>query len=116
MADSSSSVTVVDSVSTTNDIVNSIQTITSQGAGKAYQSVAHASSISIQDGIDYLRNVSTIATAGIGVATAKLVATQDPQYADIITKLQSAVKDAADITKTIGMNAGNILTNFPSGK
>jgi hypothetical protein len=116
MAENPSNETIIDAVTTTNDIVNSLQTITAQGAGKAYQSVAHSSSISIQDGIDYLRNVSTIATAGIGVATAKLISTKDPQYAEIIGQLQGVVKDAAEITKTIGMNAGNVLSNFPIGK
>jgi len=116
MAENSMNEMVIEAVTKTNEIVSSIDMITAQGAGKAFQGVAHSSTLSIQDGADYLRNISTIATAGIGVAAEKLVTTLDPQYADIINKLQESVKEAAEITKTIGMNAGAVVTNFPSGK
>jgi hypothetical protein len=116
MSGESTNSTTIDAVVTVNDAVNSIETITAQGAGKAYQAVAHSTSISIQDGTDYMRNVLTIATAGIGVATAQLIATKDMTYAEIISKIQEGVNGAVTTVKSIGVNAGGVLKDFPNGK
>lgn len=86
-----------------------------QAKGVAIQSVAQSTAVAIADGSTYMRNVTTMATAAIGVALAQLVATKDPQWATVITNAQTAVTGAATNFKEIGTAAAEVLKAFPGG-
>lgn len=83
-------------------------------AGRAYQSVAQSAAIAIQDGTDYLRNLSTISTTSIGVAMALLVA-GDPNGSaqNIIKAAQGVASDGVTQFGKIGEAATKVATDFP---
>ena len=69
--------------------------------------------IAVQDGADYLRNVSTIAATAIGVAMAQIVATDGAQGTTALNKAQGLVAAAAKDFETIGQTAATVLNGFP---
>ena len=81
-------------------------------AGRAYQSVAQSAAIAIQDGTDYLRNLSTISTTSIGVAMALLVA-GDTNAQNIITAAQNVASDGVTQFGKITQAAIKVATDFP---
>jgi len=90
--------------------------ISHSGAGKAYQSVAQSTAIAIQDATDTLRNFSTIGTTAAGVAVAQMVATGDTAtFKDVMEQIEKMLTDSANNYKTIGSNASDVLTSFPTG-
>lgn len=96
-----------------NTVVVTPAAMGAQAKGLAVQSVAQSTAVVIADGGTYLRNVTTMATAALGVALAQLVATKDPQWATVITNVQTAVTGAATNFKEIGTAAGEVLKSFP---
>ncbi len=105
---------VVDSLSVTKDATLTPEIVRIEGAGKAYQSVAQSMAIAAQDATDYLRNVNTISTTAQGVAMAQLLETKDSFYAEALAKAQEMAAQAADVFKTVGTNASDVLKGFPS--
>lgn len=93
------------------------EVITTEGAGKAYQSVAQSTAIAIQDATDNLRNINTIGATVLGVAMAK--ALESPataaQYQPILTMAETMVSGAATNFLTIGQYATQVLQGYPSG-
>ena len=90
-------------------------TANEQAAGLATQSVAQSMAIAIQDAADLLRNISTIESTAIGIATAKWIA--DPvnvAYKEVIQTSQQVIGDTAKTMGEIGKIAAQILTEFPS--
>jgi len=81
-------------------------------AGRAYQSVAQSAAIAIQDGTDYLRNLSTISTTSIGVAMALLVA-GDTNAQSIITAAQNVASEGVTQFGKITQAAIKVATDFP---
>lgn len=81
----------------------------------AAQAVAQSTTIAVQDGAQYLRNVSAMATSAIGAAMAQMLSTRDPSYADIIAIAQRAVDVAAASFERIGASAARVSQSFPSG-
>ena len=83
-------------------------------AGRAYQAVAQSAAIAIQDGTDYLRNLSTISTTSIGVAMALLVAGDPKGNAQkIITAAQNVASDGVTQFGKISQAAVKVATDFP---
>lgn len=91
--------------------------VKTEGAGKAYQSVAQSMALAVQDATDYLRNISTVASTAVAVATEMMIS--DPEklgeYVQIINQAQETVNKAAETFQGIGNDAGDVLKNFPSG-
>lgn len=86
------------------------------GAGKAYQSVSQSAAIAIQDATDQLRNFNTLGSTAIGVALAQMLATGNvDKYAPVIAQATTVMQDSAANFKTIGSNAGEVLSSFPVG-
>lgn len=88
-----------------------------QSQGMAVQSVAQSMAIAVQDATDLLRNVSTIETTAIGVATSKWIS--EPAnllYKPIIDQSMQVMQETAKVFSTIGNSAGAIVGNFPGGK
>jgi hypothetical protein len=88
------------------------QTIKVAGAGRAYQSVAQSTAIVIQDGADYLRNVSTISTTAIGIAMAMIAANQT-QGNTLLTAAQKLVSKAASDFTAVSSAAIKVATDYP---
>ncbi|MCF6459133.1 hypothetical protein [Pseudoalteromonas sp. MMG024] len=117
---------MADSTQVNPQIVNALEVIQNgvlsgemnklSGAGKAYQSVSQSSAIAVQDATDNLRNINTMATTAMGVAMAQMLATGDvAKYSQIIDAANTMVSDGASNFKTVGENAGTLLSQFPTG-
>lgn len=87
----------------------------SAAAANAYQSVAQSGAITIQDGVDNLRNLMTISTTAIGVAMALYIKTKDPFYLQVITAAQGLVETGTTQLTAIGTAAAGVVNGFPSG-
>ncbi|MQP68121.1 hypothetical protein GE253_22650 [Niveispirillum sp. SYP-B3756] len=104
------------------DVINQVQQATmapqvvlTSGAGKAYQSVAQAAAIAVQDAADALRNATTIASTAAGVAMAQFLATGDSRYKEALTLAQEMTKSATTDFSNIGTAASTVLKSFPAG-
>lgn len=93
------------------------EVITIEGAGKAYQSVAQSTALTIQDATDNLRNINTISATVLGVAMAQALANpaKASEYTQIIQMAEDMAVKAADNYLTIGKNAATVLEGYPAG-
>jgi hypothetical protein len=107
---------MADTSVTTYDDTITPEVITTEGAGKAYQSVAQSTAIAIQDATDNLRNINTIGATVLGVAMAKALEnpTMAEQYKPVITMAENMVTQAATNFLTIGQYAAQVLEGYPS--
>lgn len=87
--------------------------VKTEGAGKAYQSVAQSMAIAVQDATDNLRNITTISSTAIAVCTQLMIAERkvDP-YAEIIAKSQETLNSTVEIFEKVGTSSANILKEF----
>jgi hypothetical protein len=107
---------VLDVVRNTRAAVVGPDVVWQTGAAKAFQFVAQAAAMAVQDATDNLRNVSTISTTAIGMAMAQLMSTGDAQtWWPVIEAAQGLVKSSAADFQKIGENAAVVLKNFPPG-
>lgn len=108
---------LIDAVNFANGMTMSPSAIVTEGAGKAYQSVAQSAAIAVQDATDNLRNINTMATTAIGVALAQMLAdpASVPLWTPVITAAQGVSTSGAALFATIGANAAQVLRGFPSG-
>ena len=83
------------------------------GAGTAYQAVAQAGGIAVQDAAMYLRNVSTICSTATGVGIAQLVA-GDSNGAKVLAAVATTMPQATAQFAAIGTAAGAVVRAFPS--
>jgi len=90
--------------------------IRSEGAGKAYQSVAQSTAIAIQDAADNMRNINTISATALGVSIAQFIETGDSKYAQAIELAQKMSLDAANTFKVVGSNSADVIKGYPSGQ
>lgn len=115
MADSSNGNNqMLETIQNIQAAVNAPSVIWQHGTGKAFQFIAQATAMAVQDATDNLRNVSTISTTAIGVAMAQLMSTGDAQtWGPIIQTAQSLVTACAADFQAIGQNAAAVLKSFP---
>ena len=76
-------------------------------------SIAQSMEIAVQDAVDTLRNISTMETTVIGVASAKWLA--EPAnvfYQDIIESATKNITFAADNLAKVGETASELLNKF----
>jgi hypothetical protein len=106
---------ITDAVNQTNNTVANPDRVKSQGSGNAYQVVGQSMAMAIQDATSLLRNASTVATAAIGVASAKLVG-GDSTMTGTIGEAQQEILKASDAFAHIGSNATKVLKEFPTGE
>ena len=106
---------IISAINATRAATLSPELVVLEGAGKAYQSVAQSMAIAIQDAADNLRNVNTLATTAMGVALAQLLATGEPQYAEVITVAQNMSATASATMLAVGQDAAQVLRSFPTG-
>jgi hypothetical protein len=86
----------------------------SAGAAIAYQKVAQAAALAVQDATDYQRNILSISTVAQGKALALMFAEKkvDP-YAEILQQAILASTSAVKIFGEIGAAAAAVAGNFP---
>ncbi|PIB93394.1 RebB family R body protein [Caulobacter sp. FWC2] len=106
---------VIDAINQANMAVLGAETILTSGAGKAYQMVAQASALAVQDAVDSLRNAGTLADAASAAALSQLTATGEPRYLDILKAVEQMRTDAVAVFNTRAKAAIDVLKNFPSG-
>src|SRR5436305_475371 len=117
MADTSGNNQMLDLIRNTRAAVNAPGIVWQTGSGKAFQFVAQAAAMAVQDATDNLRNVSTISTTAIGMAMAQLMSTGDSQtWGPVIEAAQGLVQSCAADFEKIGENAAMVLKNFPPGE
>lgn len=107
---------VVDTLRVLNEAVLGSDN-TAAGGAIAYQHVAHAVALAIQDAIYYQRNALTISTAAQGKAFAMML--EDParveQFAIVHALAVSSAVTASMTATEISKQASAILQNFPRG-
>ncbi|MCU1226413.1 MAG: hypothetical protein JWQ42_4506 [Edaphobacter sp.] len=84
------------------------------GSGKAFNFVAQAAAMAVQDATDNLRNISTMSTTAIGVAMTQLISSGDVQtWGPVVQVAQTLVRNCAVDFQTIGTQAAEVLRSFP---
>lgn len=83
------------------------------GVALAHDAVAQSAAIAIQDATTYLRAVGSVSAAGIAVCVEQLVKTKNPEWATLITLLNTTVTQASATFTAIGSAATGVLTAFP---
>lgn len=94
--------------------VNSPEVAVETGSNKAFNFVAQAAAMAIQDATDNLRNLSTVSTTAIGVAMTQLVSSGDIHtWAPIVNLAQGLVTSSANDLTNIGNQVSDMLRKFP---
>ncbi len=107
---------VMDTVKKVHDAVAAPAAIWETGSGKAFNFVAQATAMAIQDATDNLRNVSTMSTTAIGVAMTQLITSGDVRtWEPVIKVAENLVTQSATDFCHIGKAAAEVLRNFPPG-
>jgi hypothetical protein len=99
----------------TNLTNNTTDAIIAEGVGIAYHAVAQSTAIAIQDAVENLRNINTVALTMIGAASAQSLS--DPASVDqmqkVIEMAQQITLDAVTNLSNVGAAATNLLKGFP---
>lgn len=91
------------------------QVVLTSGAGKAYQMVAQASALAIQDAVDSLRAAGTLADAATAAALSQATATGEPRYLEIVRAMDDMRLASVAAFQARAAAAIETLKNFPSG-
>jgi hypothetical protein len=84
------------------------------GSGKAFNFVAQAAAMAVQDATDNLRNISIMSTTAIGVAMTQLISSGDIRtWGPVVQVAQTLVRNCADDFQIIGTQAAEVLRSFP---
>jgi hypothetical protein len=87
------------------------------GSAKAFNYVAQAAAMAVQDATDNLRNVSTLSTTAVGVAMTQLISSGDIEtWGPVVRVAQGLVKTCAEDFHHIGETASRVLRHFPPGE
>lgn len=83
------------------------------GAAFAYEAVAQAAAIAVQDAATYLRQVGMLSAAAIAVCTTKMMETKDPEpWISLIERANASVSSASRVFAEVGENAARVLKAF----
>ncbi len=84
------------------------------GSAKAFNYVAQATAMAVQDATDNLRNISTMSTTAIGVAITQMLTSGDVQtWTRVLELAQGLVHQSAKDFESIGQTAAQVLSKFP---
>lgn len=83
-----------------------------QGAGQAVQSIAQSIAIAVQDSVDTLRNMATVQSATIGVATQKYIETKEHDYIPIIQNCQANLVNSVGYWESVSKTGASILESY----
>jgi hypothetical protein len=105
---------LLDSIKQVRSAVSYPDVTIETGSGKAFNFVAQAAAMAVQDATDNLRNISTMSTTAIGVAMTQLVSSGDVQtWGPVVQVAQTLVRNCAVDFQTIGTQAAEVLRSFP---
>lgn len=82
------------------------------GAGIAVQSISQSVAIAVQDASDLMRDIATIESTAIGVATKKMIAEKNPLYIPIIESCQKVMTEASQYWLDVGENGAKVLSAY----
>lgn len=117
MSESQMNVQLLDTLSSVRGAVATPEMTWETGSGKAFNFVAQAAAMAVQDATDNLRNVSTMSTTAIGVAMTQLISSGDyDTWQPVVSIAQGLVKSCADDFQNIGLTAARVLQSFPPGE
>jgi hypothetical protein len=84
--------------------------------GMAYQAIAQSTAIAIQDAVENLRNINTVALTMIGAASAQSIS--DPSSVDqmqkVIDMARTITEDAITNLSRVGAVTNEVLQHFAS--
>lgn len=87
-----------------------------ENADIAYRAVAQSTAIAVQDAVENLRNINTVAATMIGAASAQAI--EDPACTDqmqqVIEMARKITDDAIENLRKVGIISNEILQTFPS--
>ncbi|WP_175582057.1 hypothetical protein [Caulobacter sp. SSI4214] len=106
---------IVDALNQAQQATLSPQVVLTSGAGKAYQMVAQASALAIQDAVDSLRNAGALADAASAAALSQLMETGEPRYAELLKVAEQLRSDAVAVFSKRADAAIALLKDFPAG-
>lgn len=106
---------VIDALNQAQQATMAPQVVLTSGAGKAYQMVAQACALAVQDAVDSLRNANTLADTAAAAALSQLIATGDPQYAAILKATAEMKTAAVEAFQAATGAAASTLKGFPAG-
>jgi hypothetical protein len=106
---------IVDAINQIQRAVMSPQSVQTSAAGKAYQAVAHSAALAVQDAVNALSGISTIAATASAIALTRFLTTGDPKYLAGVGAAVDMVKLATDDFARISTAASAAVTGFPSG-
>ena len=105
---------LVDSMKQVRAAVSYPEITVDTGTGKAFNFVAQAAAMAVQDATDNLRNISIMSTTAIGVAMTQLVSSGDIRtWEPVVQIAQTLVRNCAVDFQTIGTQAAKVLGSFP---
>jgi hypothetical protein len=105
---------IVDTIHEVRAVVSSPAAAVETGSAKAFNFVAQATAMAIQDATDNLRNISTMSTTAIGVAMTQMLSSGDIQtWVRVLELAQDLVKQSTKDFETIGHKAAEVLSKFP---
>lgn len=113
MSDASLDPTIVDAISQAAQAVMAPGDVAASGTGKAYQLVAQAAALAVQDAADSLRNVATLADTASAAALAQLLATGEPKYGQVIALAKTMKADALLSFDATVASAAKAVKTFP---
>lgn len=92
--------------------------VTPLGGAMAYQLVAESGAIAIQDAVAHLRNITQVAEAGLASIMAQMLAEPPKalELAPLIPIFEAVIESAAVNVTTVGANAANAMTSYPTDK
>ena len=113
MSDTSLDPMIVDAINQAAKAVMTPGEVAASGAGKAYQMVAQAAALAVQDAADSLRNVATLADTASAAALTQLLASGDPKYAQIVELAKTMKADALRSFDATVASAAKAVSTFP---
>lgn len=106
----------LDSVDRTQRAAAGPEIVRLSGSGKAFQFVAQAAAMAVQDATDNLRNISTVSSTAIAVALSQLMSSGDTKtWLPVIDAAQRLITVGTDDFARIGATAATVVRNFPPG-
>jgi Killing trait len=106
---------IADAIDQMQQAVLAPQVVLTNGAGKAYQVVAQAAAIAMQDATDALRATSIIAATAASVTMTKFLTNGYPKYLLGLTAARDMMATATDDFAKVGAAAADIVKGFPAG-
>lgn len=83
------------------------------GGVLAYEAVAQAAAIAVQDAATYLRQVGMLSAAAVAVCTTRMMETKDPEpWLALIERANASVSSASRVFAEVGENAARVLKAF----